>query len=231
MDRLPVSSQEHEKEALPYTTDSLSLTPAFESTETNTFLADSGNGNMSLYPAIAHALSGYIPGPPAMDPNQGSAHMASPFQEAFMSYDHYQSPQSFTGWPAQYTVTPFSNVPPHKVQGFTMNHLGLNSNSNSNSFANNLVYHPLQTRAVTSTFQQKLEHTAPFPHAQTLDLQCKWEGCRSQTTFKRANDLIRHIRTIHVDRDAYRCPFEGCGMAFGRKDHLRVHQGVHLRRN
>jgi hypothetical protein len=183
---------------------------------------------MSLYPAIAHSLSDYIPGPTAMQPNQGSAHMASAFQEAFTPYAHYQSPQSFAGWPTQCTMTPFPNVPPHEFQGFTMSQL--DSNPNSNSLDNDPVYRPLRTQAVTSTIQQQIEHATSFPQHQTLDLQCKWEGCRSQATFKRANDLIRHIRTIHVAPDEYRCRVEGCGMAFGRKDHRRAHEEVHLRR-
>ncbi|KAL2808745.1 hypothetical protein BJX63DRAFT_407974 [Aspergillus granulosus] len=49
--------------------------------------------------------------------------------------------------------------------------------------------------------------------------------------FRRVSDLIRHIRTIHINRDAYRCAIDGCGRTFGRSDHLRVHQMVHQRQD
>ncbi|KAF9885311.1 hypothetical protein FE257_013028 [Aspergillus nanangensis] len=42
------------------------------------------------------------------------------------------------------------------------------------------------------------------------NLQCKWQGCRSSTRFNRVNDLIRHIKTIHISPSAYPCLEDNC---------------------
>ncbi|KAL2841152.1 hypothetical protein BJY01DRAFT_14478 [Aspergillus pseudoustus] len=52
--------------------------------------------------------------------------------------------------------------------------------------------------------------------------QCQWEGCTSRTLFRRENDLLRHLRTIHIAPSAFRCL--DCSKAFGRKDHLQNHR-------
>ncbi|KAL2862619.1 uncharacterized protein BJX67DRAFT_365887 [Aspergillus lucknowensis] len=54
--------------------------------------------------------------------------------------------------------------------------------------------------------------------------RCKWQGCRSYTSFRRETDLLRHLRTVHVSPKAYPCPEPNCDKGFGRKDHLRTHQ-------
>ncbi|KAL2785419.1 hypothetical protein BJX66DRAFT_60461 [Aspergillus keveii] len=54
--------------------------------------------------------------------------------------------------------------------------------------------------------------------------QCKWLGCRSVTIFCRESELIRHLKTVHISPKAYPCTEPMCGMAFGRRDHLRAHQ-------
>lgn len=57
--------------------------------------------------------------------------------------------------------------------------------------------------------------------------QCKWQGCRSSASFRRQVDLIRHLKTIHIAPDAYPCREPNCGVAFGRKDHLKAHSKMH----
>ncbi|BCS23624.1 uncharacterized protein APUU_40068S [Aspergillus puulaauensis] len=57
--------------------------------------------------------------------------------------------------------------------------------------------------------------------------ECKWLGCRSSACFRREADLIRHLKTIHIAPNAYPCPEPNCGVAFGRKDHLKAHEKTH----
>ncbi|KAL5042382.1 hypothetical protein BDW71DRAFT_211229 [Aspergillus fruticulosus] len=64
---------------------------------------------------------------------------------------------------------------------------------------------------------------SPLHTSAAARFQCKWQGCDSSHRFKRENDLIRHIRTIHISPDAWPCLMNNCGMAFGRKDHLIQH--------
>ncbi|CEN62296.1 hypothetical protein ASPCAL08933 [Aspergillus calidoustus] len=232
MDCFSTSPQEQEKRALADTTDSPSWTSALALTEAHTMSslsAGSGNGNINpyLFPirfasnsTITPVLSGHIPDPPTMNPSLEFADMVSTSLEDFTSYDHYQLSQRSGGWPIKSTTSSFYNVPPQ--QGVTMN-----PSPKSTSFPNDPAYYLPQPSA--STIQIQLSALSSS-HAHPEGLQCKWEGCRARTTFRRANDLIRHIRTIHVAPHEYRCPVEGCGMAFGREDHLRAHEGVHLRR-
>ncbi|KAL5051306.1 hypothetical protein BDW71DRAFT_202493 [Aspergillus fruticulosus] len=57
--------------------------------------------------------------------------------------------------------------------------------------------------------------------------RCEWKGCRSATVFGREADLIRHLKSVHIARDAYTCPEPNCDKRFGRKDHLKAHQKTH----
>ncbi|KAJ0416234.1 hypothetical protein BJY00DRAFT_317119 [Aspergillus carlsbadensis] len=54
--------------------------------------------------------------------------------------------------------------------------------------------------------------------------QCKWQGCANKPSFLREGDLIRHLKTIHISPDAYRCRVHPCHKPFGRKDHLLEHR-------
>ncbi|KAL3465627.1 hypothetical protein BJX64DRAFT_285232 [Aspergillus heterothallicus] len=54
--------------------------------------------------------------------------------------------------------------------------------------------------------------------------RCRWQGCRSNTSFRREADLIRHLRTVHISPKAFPCMEPDCGMGFGRRDHLRMHR-------
>ncbi|KAL2843460.1 hypothetical protein BJX68DRAFT_155602 [Aspergillus pseudodeflectus] len=54
--------------------------------------------------------------------------------------------------------------------------------------------------------------------------QCRWIGCRSVTIFCRESELMRHLKTVHISPKAYPCTQPQCGMAFGRRDHLKAHQ-------
>lgn len=73
-----------------------------------------------------------------------------------------------------------------------------------------------------------------FPVSSTADsthqppvFQCKWLGCRSSASFRRETELIRHLKTIHIAPNAYPCLEPNCGVAFGRKDHLKAHVKTH----
>jgi uncharacterized Zn-finger protein len=48
-------------------------------------------------------------------------------------------------------------------------------------------------------------------------------------SFKWSHSLRRHVQSTHADRSKYRfrCPREGCGKAFSRKDHLTNHEASH----
>lgn len=53
--------------------------------------------------------------------------------------------------------------------------------------------------------------------------QCKWESCTYMGYFSRDHELIRHIKTKHVNPGAYRCPVNGCDKVSNRKDNLKQH--------
>lgn len=57
---------------------------------------------------------------------------------------------------------------------------------------------------------------------------CKWEGCQYPRPFGRDADLVRHLKSVHINPGAYICPDLGCGKPFSRKDNLDAHrQRVH----
>jgi hypothetical protein len=59
---------------------------------------------------------------------------------------------------------------------------------------------------------------------------CKWEGCQYPHPFGREADLVRHLKTVHINPGAYICPELGCGKPCSRKDNLEAHrQRVHGR--
>ena len=59
---------------------------------------------------------------------------------------------------------------------------------------------------------------------------CKWEGCQYPRPFGREADLVRHLKTVHINPGAYICPELGCGKPCSRKDNLEAHrQRVHGR--
>lgn len=59
----------------------------------------------------------------------------------------------------------------------------------------------------------------------TSTKKCQWKGCTFPRPFRRDAELMRHTRTIHVSRDAYKCPI--CGRGFGRKDKMEDHRRTH----
>lgn len=59
----------------------------------------------------------------------------------------------------------------------------------------------------------------------TPSKKCEWKGCTFPRPFRREAELIRHIKTVHVSRDAYKCPI--CGKGFGRKDRMEDHRRTH----
>ncbi|KAL3470116.1 hypothetical protein BJX99DRAFT_240108 [Aspergillus californicus] len=67
---------------------------------------------------------------------------------------------------------------------------------------------------------QAIDHAPPGP----LLYQCRWQGCRSTTLFRREHDLLRHLKSIHIRPDAYVCDIGGCRQTFGRRDHLLQHR-------
>jgi hypothetical protein len=96
-------------------------------------------------------------------------------------------------------------------------------------FTPNAPINPAYRQRGTTTECHVLGPHTPAHHSPT-SFNCRWEGCRSSTVFRRVGDLIRHLRTIHILPTAYQCPVKNCGKAFGRKDHLKEHtRGCHRR--
>ncbi|KAK2741386.1 hypothetical protein FQN57_005671 [Myotisia sp. PD_48] len=61
------------------------------------------------------------------------------------------------------------------------------------------------------------------------DRKCRWEGCTSRGEFPRTVDLLRHIRTVHLDKKTIKCPHKGCKRLFSRDDHSFTHfKKVHV---
>ncbi|KAI9368788.1 hypothetical protein BJX61DRAFT_536966 [Aspergillus egyptiacus] len=67
------------------------------------------------------------------------------------------------------------------------------------------------------------------PHSRTPSssrlYKCEWRDCHTPGRFKRELDLVRHLRTVHISPDRYRCG--DCDRAFGRKDQLNGHRTKH----
>ncbi|KAE8306933.1 hypothetical protein BDV41DRAFT_585101 [Aspergillus transmontanensis] len=57
-----------------------------------------------------------------------------------------------------------------------------------------------------------------------LAQRCRWEGCTSTRCFNREADLVRHVRTIHIAPQSYRCDVDGCFKLFNRGDNLNDHK-------
>jgi hypothetical protein len=73
---------------------------------------------------------------------------------------------------------------------------------------------------------------AAKPASPRFSKTCKWEGCQYPRPFGREADLVRHLKTIHINPGAYICPELGCGKPCSRKDNLEAHrQRVHGRGN
>ncbi|KAE8147673.1 hypothetical protein BDV25DRAFT_29257 [Aspergillus avenaceus] len=61
-------------------------------------------------------------------------------------------------------------------------------------------------------------------NAQSAVFECKWIDCDSrQKHFARYGDLMRHIRTLHVNPRSIPCVAEDCGEVFNRKDNRDQH--------
>lgn len=75
------------------------------------------------------------------------------------------------------------------------------------------------------TPNQQIPSSSSPPMDSTTSKKCEWKGCTFLRPFRRDAELMRHIKTVHVSRDAYKCPV--CGKAFGRKDKMEDHRRIH----
>ncbi|KAL4745641.1 hypothetical protein BDW72DRAFT_198436 [Aspergillus terricola var. indicus] len=71
--------------------------------------------------------------------------------------------------------------------------------------------------------QRSMRRTDNLSFNVTPVYRCRWQGCPGQTNFRRKADLLRHLKTIHIEPEAYPCLSPNCGQSFGRKDHLKQH--------
>ncbi|OJJ01299.1 hypothetical protein ASPVEDRAFT_82824 [Aspergillus versicolor CBS 583.65] len=78
---------------------------------------------------------------------------------------------------------------------------------------------PQQSTACLADTNRHLLSRTPCPRRL---YKCEWRDCHTPGQFHRELDLVRHIRTVHISPDKYRC--DSCGKAFGRKDHLNGHR-------
>jgi hypothetical protein len=60
------------------------------------------------------------------------------------------------------------------------------------------------------------------PIAETRHI-CKWAACNYSGSFRRAADLMRHLKTTHVSPGSYVCPAADCHKSFNRKDKMDEH--------
>ncbi|PKY00309.1 hypothetical protein P168DRAFT_293591 [Aspergillus campestris IBT 28561] len=52
-------------------------------------------------------------------------------------------------------------------------------------------------------------------------LRCEWKDCRYSGTFRRKAELLRHVDTIHVNPQSFKC--QRCASTFNRKYNLKDH--------
>jgi hypothetical protein len=69
------------------------------------------------------------------------------------------------------------------------------------------------------------DQISSLPSEPPASKKCEWKGCTFPRPFRRDAELMRHFKTVHVSRDAYKCPV--CGKAFGRKDKMEHHRRTH----
>ncbi|KAL3458802.1 hypothetical protein BJX64DRAFT_265934 [Aspergillus heterothallicus] len=166
------------------------------------------------------AWRGFTPVSSTMSTDTGRVNTTLGFQEPFVPYGHQPSQtEGFPGWPIQCTPDYSCGVPTDRPQTFATTSAPIsNDKADCSSSISNLTIH----------YRPEYE---PHIHSQHQHFQCKWEGCKSNATYKRDAELWRHIRTKHLAPDAYRCPVAGCGRTFGRSDHLKIHERVHQRQD
>lgn len=70
---------------------------------------------------------------------------------------------------------------------------------------------------------RQLEHCQPYKSRYS----CGWQGCSYEGHFKSEATLMRHISSIHVSPNKFKCEY--CGKGLNRKDRYKAHvQMVHL---
>ncbi|KAF7175053.1 hypothetical protein CNMCM7691_005521 [Aspergillus felis] len=53
--------------------------------------------------------------------------------------------------------------------------------------------------------------------------KCEWKGCKYKRSFNRKEDLLRHVRTVHIFPGLHICPIKGCYKRCNREDNLKEH--------
>ncbi|GAM38744.1 hypothetical protein TCE0_033r09724 [Talaromyces pinophilus] len=76
-----------------------------------------------------------------------------------------------------------------------------------------------------NSLQSSDQYNVSPPIEATPSKKCEWKGCTFPRPFRRDAELMRHIKTIHIARDAYKCPV--CRKGFGRKDRMEDHRRTH----
>ncbi|KAL3479563.1 hypothetical protein BJX99DRAFT_221874 [Aspergillus californicus] len=137
---------------------------------------------------------------------------------------------------ANHTITDFSSTITSSVQQADYH----DSRGYSNISIPPTWYNPPSSQVTAEqglrnpTLSLSSDHASLTPIAPQLDshshsprtqpmFRCRWQNCQSSTYFRREQDLIRHIRSIHLHPTAYACQIDGCRKEFGRKDHLQQH--------
>ncbi|MCJ1270680.1 hypothetical protein MMC22_010577 [Lobaria immixta] len=60
-------------------------------------------------------------------------------------------------------------------------------------------------------------------------LRCKWDNCSSTSSFKREEELVRHVKIYHISPTRYICDAPGCGKEVYRQDKMEEHVRKHHR--
>ncbi|KAI9035910.1 uncharacterized protein KD926_002626 [Aspergillus affinis] len=52
---------------------------------------------------------------------------------------------------------------------------------------------------------------------------CQWKNCTHTRPFNRKEDVLRHVKSIHLSIKPYKCGARGCLKSFSRRDKIKEH--------
>ncbi|KAJ5206054.1 Zinc finger C2H2 [Penicillium cf. griseofulvum] len=109
-----------------------------------------------------------------------------------------------------YTSAPYTGFDPHTLAAIPSGHIHMNIQPYNGGY--------IQSRGQT-TSQGYPDQQIPRRHGDVLKWKCSWKDCT--TLFGKEASMVRHVKTLHIERGAFPCPL--CGHPSNRRDNLRNH--------
>ncbi|KAK1141747.1 hypothetical protein N8T08_008845 [Aspergillus melleus] len=71
--------------------------------------------------------------------------------------------------------------------------------------------------------QERNQPTLEGGNAREEKPLCQWKGCTHTKPFNRKEDVLRHVKSIHLSIKSYKCGVRGCLRSFSRRDKIKDH--------